>query len=86
MMKKLILIALMACTPLISSAAGKSASATMQVSFTVVEACTVQATANAAQVNCVQQTPFQIQAKPAAEPVQLPAASAEKNEPLTVYF
>jgi len=97
-MKKFSLIVLMACTPLMCSAAGKSASATMQVSFTVVEACSVQGTANTAQVNCAQDTPYQLQARPAASPAQAqaqgltsvpvtaPSASPGNAEPLTVYF
>jgi hypothetical protein len=85
MMKKF-LILLLACSPLLSSAAGKSASSTMQVSFTVVEACSVQGTAAAAQVNCTQATPYRIQpAAPATAPVTLPAADAG-TEPVTVYF
>lgn len=82
-MKKFLILVL-ASLPILCSAAGKSASATMQVSFTVVEACTVSATGGAATVDCLHQTPFAIQAKPAATPA--PANAAPAGEPLTVYF
>ncbi|MFS2005189.1 hypothetical protein ACEN9F_16320 [Duganella sp. CT11-25] len=50
--------------PLLASAAGKVATSTMQVSFVVKEACTVQSTTTAAAktpaVTCQLNTPYQI--------------------------
>jgi hypothetical protein len=61
--------------PLLASAAGKSASATMQVTFEVKESCTVQTapaadkTAKAAPaVTCQLNTPYQAQATATAAP------------------
>lgn len=90
-MKKLAVL-LLAFAPLLCSAAGKSASATMQVSFTVTEACTVQSSGKATQVNCAFETPYQLQAKPAAaQPATTTAATTAGNavadgEPVVVYF
>ncbi|QBE66149.1 hypothetical protein [Pseudoduganella lutea] len=90
-MKKIALV-LLACAPVFCSAAGKSASATMQVSFTVTEACTVQSEGTAAQVSCAHETPYLIQAKagtaaqPAtAQPAPLTTPAANR-EPTVVYF
>ncbi len=86
-MKKFAVV-LLAFAPLFCSAAGKSASATMQVSFTVTEACTVQTTGRTPQVSCVFETPFQLQARPAAAKAQgAPAAApVADGEPVVVYF
>lgn len=89
-MKKFAIL-LLAFAPLLCSAAGKSASATMQVSFTVTESCTVQSSGKSAQVNCAFETPFQLQAKPAvATPATTDAARtaspAADGEPVVVYF
>ncbi len=88
-MKKFAVL-IMACAPLLCSAAGKSASATMQVSFTVTEACTVHTAGKTAQVNCAHDTPFQLQAgqavaQPAPAAAQ-PATAPAAGEPTVVYF
>lgn len=88
-MKKIVVL-MLASMPMLCFAAGKSASATMQVSFTVVEACTVEGAANGALVSCAQQTPYQIQARPAASAAAsaaaAPLAVAAKGDPVTIYF
>ncbi len=87
-MKK-ILIALLACTPLLCSAAGKSASSMMQVSFTVLGACTVQSAGKAADVNCTTGTSYQLQGNQAAASVQAAASSNSsqaEGQPMVVYF
>jgi hypothetical protein len=84
-MKK-IAVVLLAFAPLFCSAAGKSASATMQVSFTVTEACTVQTTGKTPQVSCAFETPFQLQARPAAAQSAPAAIAAADGEQVVVYF
>lgn len=55
--------------PLLAGAAGKTASATMQVTFEVKESCTVQSAAGTAPaVTCQLNTPYQAQAQAAAAP------------------
>lgn len=60
-----------------ASAAGRVASATMEVSFVVQEACTVHAQAKSApQVSCAYQAPVQVTSQAqAAAPSQTVAAS-----------
>jgi hypothetical protein len=87
-MKKIAFL-LLACAPLLCNAAGKSASATMQVSFTVTEACTVQSAGKQAQVECTANTPFQLQAHPAAAAsasTYLATNISAEGEPTVVYF
>ncbi|WP_373990259.1 hypothetical protein [Duganella sp. BuS-21] len=60
------IIAITLCSlPLLANAAGKSASAAMQVSFEVKESCTVQTADKAAKaapaVACQLKTPYQLQ-------------------------
>ena len=88
-MKK-ILFTLLACAPLLCAAAGKSNSSTMQVSFTVLGACTVQSAGHAADVNCTTGTSYQLQTTQTAS---VPAAAAPssnsaqaKGQPVVVYF
>jgi hypothetical protein len=85
-MKKIVFL-MMACVPLFCAAGGK-ASTTMQVSFTVTEACTVQSAGKAAQVECTANTPFQLQAKPAAasNASHLSTNISSEGEPTVVYF
>ncbi|TWI67298.1 hypothetical protein IP91_01411 [Pseudoduganella lurida] len=84
-MKKIAFL-ILACAPLLCNAAGKSASATMQVSFTVTEACTVQSAGKGAQVECTANTPFQLQARPAAAATNLSTNISAEGEPTVVYF
>jgi hypothetical protein len=84
-MKK-IAVLLLAFAPLLCSAAGKSASATMQVSFTVTEACTVQSKGKSPKVQCTFETPFQVQARPSAAQDTAVAAKAVEGDQVVVYF
>lgn len=81
---------LLAALPLTGFAAGKSASASMQVSFTVTESCTVQSGGAQPQVNCQLDTPYQMQARPAqAKPARdaaAPQAGKAGEQPTVVYF
>lgn len=84
-MKK-IAVLLLAFAPLLCSAAGKSASATMQVSFTVTEACTVQSKGKSPEVHCAFETPFQVQAKSTTTQETAVAAKAPDGDQVVVYF
>lgn len=92
---KNIAIFLMACVPFVCSAAGKTASTTMQVSFTITESCNVQSAGKQAQVSCAHDTPYQLQAKAAAAQAATQSAAqaaaqqatrAADGEPVVVYF
>lgn len=75
--------------PLLANAAGKTASATMQVTFEVKESCTVQTTAAAAAdksakatpaVACQLNTPYQAQAQAATTTASDTKAAATRQE------
>jgi hypothetical protein len=70
--------------PLLAHAAGKSASASMQVTFEVKESCTVQTADKNAKaapaVSCQLNTPFQAQAAAAAAPSSDAKAAATRQQ------
>lgn len=68
--------------------AGGSSSATMEVTFVIRAACTVQADAGAPQVACSQGTGYQV-VRPQAAPapaVQASAVSAQSGEAWQIIF
>lgn len=83
--------ALLAVLPLTGFAAGKSAGATMQVSFTVIESCTVQAGNAQPQVRCQFDTPYVVQAVRAEQAAPAPQATQPQQtnatrQPTVIYF
>lgn len=99
MNKPTIFVALMlAVVPMTGIAAGKTASASMQVSFTVVESCVVQGGSDRPTVQCQLDTPYlmQTRAAPAAATsvanpgsvADAPALTSAKvaEQPAVVYF
>lgn len=88
----LLLIAL----PLTASAAGKRSSAQMEVSFTVVESCTVRMGSDEPDVKCQFDTPYLKQLRARASGAAAAAAAAKKvptsteaitgEQPAVIYF
>ncbi len=90
-MNKLTMAALLLASACGAAQAG-SATATMEVSFVIRAACTVQADASAPQVACSQGTGYQVvrqQSAPAATPAataQAPSSSAQSGDVWQVVF
>lgn len=88
-MKKLALGAFLLAAACAAAQAGGSASATMEMSFVIRAACSVQAEGAAApQVECTQGTGYQLvrRGEPAALTAQQPSSAAQVGEVWQVVF
>lgn len=82
----------LAALPLAASAAGKRATAQFEVSFTVVESCTVRMGGGEPEVKCQFDTPYQKQSQARivdpASAAKAPSSTDVKTgeQPVVIYF